>query len=469
MKTKLIGLLVLIITITSNAQNYQTVEEVDDVCAQLGFSANEDAEIAVESILEQVGILKRIFELRSCPNINNAAAINITDEKGDTQKYILYDLAFMKRISDQADSDWAAKSVLAHEIGHHIFDHSLNNKGSNHKWELEADYWSGWAMGKLGASLTQAQSAIQSLRYEKATRTHPAKADRLAEIEKGWIVGSQKSVISNDDDIIDENKLKEYHLKGINASNDNNYSDALYWYRKAADRGYSKSQHSIGYIYENGLGSIAEDDKIAFSWFEKAANQDNAASQNYLAYMYRYGYGTAKDNLSALYWYGKAARAGYPNAQHSLGTMYQKAEGVPRDDKKAVSWFLKAAEQGYDASQNYLGYMYKEGLGVNKDLKKSFNWYLKAAEQGYMQAQHQVGVAYDRGEGVIENNTTAVEWFRRAAEKGNDSSQNYLAHMYRYGYGVEKDYPTAVYWYRKAARQGYELSQKNLRELNETW
>lgn len=174
---------------TIHSQNYQTVEEVDGVCSQLGFASDEEAQIAVDKILDEIGIPTKSFKLRSCPNINNAVAKNIKDANGNFERYILYDINFMKRISDNAQNDWSAISVLAHEIGHHLSGHSLNNQGSNHKFELEADYFSGVSLAKMGATLEEAQSAIQTLRYEKATSTHPAKADRLKEIEKGWNVG----------------------------------------------------------------------------------------------------------------------------------------------------------------------------------------------------------------------------------------------------------------------------------------
>lgn len=238
-------LVVFLISVISYSQNYQTIEEIDDACAQLlGFSSNDDAEIAVDRILEQIGIVSRIFELRNCPNINNAAAINITDANGYMKKYILYDLAFMNRISNNSGTDWAAISVLAHEIGHHILDHSLNNTGSNHKFELEADYWSGWALSKLGATLEQAQSAVMALRYTKATRTHPAKADRILAIAKGW----KKSGGSNNNII--ENKLVEKYedLLGIGLLvNDLNAEKGKYLYGD-----YS--------LYINRIGKKIKDD-----------------------------------------------------------------------------------------------------------------------------------------------------------------------------------------------------------------
>lgn len=175
------------------AQNYQTVEQVDEVCSQLGFTSDQEAQIAVDLILDEIGIASKSFKLRSCPNINNAVAKNIKTSDGVFERYILYDLEFMERISENAQNDWSAISVLAHEIGHHLSGHALNNKGSNHAWELEADFFSGVALAKMGSTLDEAQSAINTLRYEKATSTHPAKKDRLQTIEEGWIKGGGKS------------------------------------------------------------------------------------------------------------------------------------------------------------------------------------------------------------------------------------------------------------------------------------
>jgi|GEM_PF-6047927 len=202
--------LVFLFSITGFSQNYQTVEEVDNICSQLGFASDEEAQIAVDKILNEMGIPSKSFKLRSCPNINNAIAKNIKDANGNYERYILYDINFMKRISDNAQNDWSAISVLAHEIGHHLSGHSLNNKGSNHKWELEADYFSGVSLAKMGASLEESQSAIQTLRYEKETSTHPAKADRLIEIEKGWIAGGGNNSLNSENVVSSE----EFNLFG---------------------------------------------------------------------------------------------------------------------------------------------------------------------------------------------------------------------------------------------------------------
>lgn len=199
MKTKFVILLSLSALQLAISQNYQTVDDLDVICSDLGFMGNQEADFAVDQILNQIGLFKN-FTIQECPNINNAIAKNIDMGQGKTARFILYDVSFFDRISNKAANDWAATSILAHEIGHHLNGHALNDQGSNHKWELEADEFSGFVLARMGSTLEDAQSALLTIKYEKATRTHPAKVDRLNAVQKGWNRGSiGKVVVSNID------------------------------------------------------------------------------------------------------------------------------------------------------------------------------------------------------------------------------------------------------------------------------
>jgi TPR repeat protein len=50
------------------------------------------------------------------------------------------------------------------------------------------------------------------------------------------------------------------------------YQQAAYWYRRAADQGYSDAQFMLGALYENGLG-VNRDYGQAKAWYQKAADQ----------------------------------------------------------------------------------------------------------------------------------------------------------------------------------------------------
>ena len=370
MKLKYVILLSILSLELAISQNYQTVEDVNDSCAILGFTTNEDAEIAVDEMMEIIGLQKN-FTLQECPNINNAIAKNIKNSSGNMVRYILYDNDFFNRMDSKAGNDWAAISILAHELGHHLNGHALNNEGSNHEFELDADYFSGLILAKMGARLEEAQSAIQTLRYEKATSTHPAKIDRLNEIERGWTKGNNYNKRINDTGISEamEPLIQEY-------------------YRKAKN-GNATAQNSLGYAYGEGKG-VERDYKEAVKWYRRAAEQGNAEGQDNLGNAYLAGKGVLKDGYEAAKWYRKAAEQGVGSSQSQLGLMYLTGTGIEKDDYEALKWLRKAAEKGNALGQYGLALMYKYGSGVEKDYDEAVKWYRKAARQGNENSKKQL-------------------------------------------------------------------------------
>lgn len=451
MKTKLLIFVTLLTVNFTIAQNFQTVEEVNEACATLGFSSNEDAEIAVDRIMDVIGLPKN-FTLQECPNINNAIAKNITNNAGLVVRYILYDNEFFQRMDSQASTDWAAISILAHEIGHHLSGHSLNNEGSNHQYELEADYFSGMILARMGASLREAQSAIQQLRYAKATSTHPAKADRLIEIEKGWNKGKGKTNVNptnnNEDD--DVNAIVEYYLENAN-------------------KGDAYAQSYLGYLYDTGT-EIPRDYSKAMYWYKKAAAQDDTYAIYNIGTMYYHGKGVAIDYYESATWYYKSATLGDLKSQYFLGIMlYEGTEGIAKDATGGIFWMKKAAEQGDTDSLDYLGYVYEFGEEVPKDYYLALKYYKEAARFGSAYSQYRLGNMYYKGLGVTSDYYEAYTWYYKAALQGNEDGEAFIGYMYETGNGISKNYGQAVNWYRKAARQGNEYSQDKLRGFGESW
>ena len=149
-------------------------------CNQFSFRSKEVAEKAVDEIVRRSG-LKRNFYVMECPNTDNCfAAI-----QGQT-RLIVYDGSFMKKANDLSKSDWGALSILAHEIGHHLQGHTIIEGGSDPAKELEADEFSGFVMYQMGASLKDAQAAINKLTSDYDGGTHPARPKRMAAIKKGY-------------------------------------------------------------------------------------------------------------------------------------------------------------------------------------------------------------------------------------------------------------------------------------------
>ena len=240
-------------------------------------------------------------------------------------------------------------------------------------------------------------------------------------------------------------------------------TEAVKWFRKAAEQGHVEAQYSLGTCYHEGEG-VAEDKVTAVWWYRKAAEQGHAEAQNNLGWCYTLGDGVAEDKVEAVWWYRKAAEQGHAEAQYRLGMCYDNGDGVAEDKVEAVEWYRKAAEQGYARAQYDLGWCYYDGEGVAEDKVEAVKWFRKAAKQGYARAQYRLGTCYDIGEGVTEDKTEAVKWYRKAAEQGHAGAQYNLGWCYTLGDGVAEDKVKAVEWYRKAAEQGYAEAQYKLGE-----
>ena len=84
----------------------------------------------------------------------------------------------------------------------------------------------------------------------------------------------------------------------------------------------------------------------AVKWYRLAAAQGNAAAQFNLGLMYEEGQGVEQDYAEAVKWYRLAAEQGNAAAQFNLGLMYYNGRGVPEDYIEAFAWFNLAAAQG---------------------------------------------------------------------------------------------------------------------------
>ncbi|MEM6299841.1 MAG: hypothetical protein AAF740_14220, partial [Bacteroidota bacterium] len=63
----------------------------------------------------------------------------------------------------------------------------LDGEGSKPPKEIEADYFSGYILAKVGASLSEAKAAMSEIASPNESHSHPARHRRLKAIEKGWL------------------------------------------------------------------------------------------------------------------------------------------------------------------------------------------------------------------------------------------------------------------------------------------
>ena len=121
----------------------------------------------------------------------------------------------------------------------------------------------------------------------------------------------------------------------------------------------------------------------AVKWFRMAAEQGSVIAQFNLGSMYSNGQGVPRDHTEALKWFSIAAEQGSAPAQFNLGFMYHNGQVVPQDYAEALKWFSKAAKQGSAKAQTNLGYLYGSGKGVSQDYVTAHMWHDLASSNGY--------------------------------------------------------------------------------------
>ena len=99
-----------------------------------------------------------------------------------------------------------------------------------------------------------------------------------------------------------------------------------------------------GYMYDKGQG-VPQDYTEAVKWYRRAAEQGDAYAQNSLGHMYDSGQGVPQDYAEAVKWYRRAAEQGNARSQANLGYIYEWGRGVRRDFVQAHKWFNLAASR----------------------------------------------------------------------------------------------------------------------------
>jgi TPR repeat protein len=161
--------------------------------------------------------------------------------------------------------------------------------------------------------------------------------------------------------------------------------------RVRAEHGDVNAQAELADMYYQGRG-LPQNDSEAVTWYRKAANQGNAKAQYDLAFMYHEGKGVPQDYIAALDWCRKAADQGYAKAQDALGSVYYEGKEVSQDYATAIRWYRKSAEQGYAKAQYDLGYMYYYGYAVPQDRGEANRLFHQAAAQGNEDARRVIGL-----------------------------------------------------------------------------
>lgn len=144
------------------------------------FEPDKDAKEAVYNIVKYTGLQPNFIVIEK--NDVKTASAYIANGK----RYIAYNRLFIYKLRNKSKTDWAAVSVLAHEIGHHLLGHTLKYKNLGPGDELAADRFSGFILFQMGATVDEAKAALNTVGHEIDTLNHPTIDIRIQALVNGW-------------------------------------------------------------------------------------------------------------------------------------------------------------------------------------------------------------------------------------------------------------------------------------------
>lgn len=244
-------------------------------------------------------------------------------------------------------------------------------------------------------------------------------------------------------------------------------SEAVKYYRKAAEQGSTVAQYELAVCLFNGNNGVLKDYEEAKKWFEAASIDGHSQAQSCLSDMYYYGICTPKNLYKARYWivaslqsgnlYAKEKLDSFDNEtlhimsaddMNSIGDLYYKGdELIPIDYLSAVIWYSRAVEKGHAKAMFNLAICHYKGKGVKQNFEEAVKLFFQSIENGCFDAYYTLGKCFERGNGVSQDVTKAVHYYQLASEQGDTEAKKELGFRYMKGDGVPENYSEALKYF----------------------
>ncbi len=151
------------------------------------FDPSQAASSILKNLVNSIGASASNLKLQAS-NVPNALAYL---DPVSSARLILYNEDFVQKLEGTSGSAWAAKALLAHELGHHLNGHLQIAKPDRRRVEeLESDKFAGFLLFKLGASIEAVTEVFQSLSEGEG---YPPRTARIAAATSGWWSAKEQS------------------------------------------------------------------------------------------------------------------------------------------------------------------------------------------------------------------------------------------------------------------------------------
>lgn len=195
---------------------------------------------------------------------------------------------------------------------------------------------------------------------------------------------------------VGEDYMGRMYLYGYGVLKNN--QRALKSLRESATRGYLPAQKLVARF------SLQQDKNPteALKWFKKAADQGDMQAQMYCAAAYRFGVGVRKNEDKARRYDIAAAKQGNSLAQASLAEHFLESRHS-QNKKLGLIWAKRSAEQKEPAAQYLLARVYANGKLEPKDMEQAKALFDLALASGYSPAmQGLADLAKEAGDEALQ-------------------------------------------------------------------
>jgi TPR repeat protein len=114
------------------------------------------------------------------------------------------------------------------------------------------------------------------------------------------------------------------------------YSQAVHWYRKAADQGNADAQYTLGNMYRNGQG-VPQNYSQAAVLYRKAGTQGHSDSLNNLGVGYEFGHFGVQNLVLAHIFYNLAAVNGDAKSKTNRDEISQKLTPIQLSEAQELA------------------------------------------------------------------------------------------------------------------------------------
>ncbi len=119
---------------------------------------------------------------------------------------------------------------------------------------------------------------------------------------------------------------------------------ARVWFERAGAAGIPSAWHNLAVLIDSKRNAGGPDRVEAIKYFRKAAEAGFSGAQNNLGWAYYKGNGLKKNYTEAIFWLTRAVEQGEPFAYGSMGDMRFHEAGFRRDDIETYKWLRLAID-----------------------------------------------------------------------------------------------------------------------------